>query len=326
LFHARFIAADRHQITERVLGMFGKESASRPQKFVLVATQVVEQSLDVDFDHMISEIAPIDLLLQRSGRIKRHARNANGEMIDGPDQRGDPVLHVLLPPTEKEDKKGTVKKIEKPEFGSSTFIYQRYPLLRTLEVLDHNSEVNLPDKFRPFIEAVYGDGLPPAASDDLKTAKETWGDLQEDLAAQAGEFLLCEPMADEFDPVGADEVGDDSDDGNGWRARTRLGLEDVLVIPLSAKQVEKYKKGDLHPRLVKWFYQRSVKIPPYYWPPKAAKGYGQPALGEKKLRGAWLLPVKQANGGWSWSGIKEDGKPYEIKYDPTIGLTHGADK
>jgi hypothetical protein len=150
--------------------------------------------------------------------------------------------------------------------------------------------------------------------------------LQEDFTAQAGQFLLCEPMADEFDPVSADEVGDDSDDGNGWRARTRLGLEDVLVIPLSAKHVEKYKKGDLHPRLVKWLYQRSVKIPPHYWPPKAAKGDGQPVLGEKKLRGAWLLPVKPANGGWSWSGINKDQKPFEIKYDPTIGLTHGGDK
>jgi CRISPR-associated endonuclease/helicase Cas3 len=384
LFHARFTADDRQKITERVLEMFGKNSASRPPKFVLVATQVVEQSLDVDFDHMISDIAPIDLLLQRSGRIKRHSRNWTGEMIRGADQRGDPVLHVLTPKLEG----GKL-----PKFGASEFIYQPYPLLRTIDVLvrlklmaeilvslasvevaqsvkaklqalkdkefgsreeflaalsnqltneelehfqDHvlnhpdvlsaNSVVNLPDKFRPLIEAVYGDDLPPVASEAMRKAKQNWDDLQEDLTAQAGEFLLCEPMADEFDPVGADEVGDDSDDGNGWRARTRLGLEDVLVIPLSTEDVEKFKKGDLHPKVVKWLYQRSVKIPPYYWPPKAAKEYGQPVLGEKKLRGVWLLPVKGSNGAWSWSGIKEDGKSYEINYDSTIGLTHGGDK
>ena len=326
LFHARFTASDRQKISERVVAMFGTESGSRPQKFVLVATQVVEQSLDVDFDDMISDIAPIDLLLQRSGRIKRHPRDKKGKLVAGSDQRGSPVLHVLLPATEKKGKNGTIKKIETPDFGSSQKIYHRYPLLQTVGVLSANEEIELPQEFRVLIEAVYGDGLPAGASDDLKQAKQEWIDWQEDLAAQAGEFLLCEPMADEFDPVAADEVGDDSDDGNGWRARTRLGLEDVLVIPLSAKQVEKYKKGDLHPRLVKWLYRRSVKIPPYYWPPKAEKGYGQPALGDKKLRGAWLLPVQQANGSWSWSGIKEDGKPYEIKYDPTIGLTHGGDK
>jgi hypothetical protein len=99
-----------------------------------------------------------------------------------------------------------------------------------------------------------------------------------------------------------------------------------LIIPLSAEQVEKYKKGDLHPRLVKWLYQRSVKIPPYYWPPRPAKGFDKPALGEKKLRGAWLVPVKPANGGWSWCGLNDKGKPYEIKYDSTMGLTHGGER
>ncbi len=317
LFHARFTASDRQRITEKVLAVFGKETTDRPKKYLLVATQVVEQSLDVDFDHMISEIAPIDLLLQRSGRIKRHTRDSTGKLISGRDQRGDPVLHVLVP-----TKDGN----KPPKFGASEIIYSRYPLLRTLEALEGKGQVNLPKEFRPLIEHVYGNSLFTDASDDLKEAKQEWDDLQEDLAAQAGEFLLCEPMADEFDPVGADEVGDDSDDGNGWRARTRLGLEDVLVIPLSVKQVEKYKGGELHPRLVKWLYKRGVKIPPYYWPPRPAKGYEQPLLGEKRLRGVWLLPPKKANGGWTWEGIKEDGKTYRIDYDPKIGLTHGGDK
>lgn len=327
LFHSRFTAADREIITSQVLDKFGKgrwegegdnrrfKPAERPDKFVLVATQVVEQSLDVDFDYMISEIAPIDLLLQRSGRTKRHARDTAGKVISGPDQRGDPELHVLVP-SENGNKP--------PKFGASELIYRRHPLLRTLEAL--KNRINLPEEFRPLIEAVYGDSLQAEPSDDLKEAKQEWDDLQEDLAAQAGEFLLCEPMADEFDPAGADEVGDDSDDGNGWRARTRLGLNDVMVIPLSAKQVEKYKGGDLHPRLVKWLYKRSVKIPPYSWPPRPVKDYGQPVLGEGKLRGVWLLPVKKESDGWAWSGVKEDGKPYAIKYDPTIGLTHGGEK
>jgi CRISPR-associated endonuclease/helicase Cas3 len=186
LFHARFAACDRQHITEKVLDLFGKDRPNRPAKFVLVATQVVEQSLDVDFDDMISEIAPIDLLLQRSGRMHRHRKRAH-----------DPVLRVLLPEQDG-----------KPKFGASEKIYERYPLLRTREVLGGSSEITLPDRFRPLIESVYGDRLPAGASDDLKEARQEWDDLREDLAAQAGEFLLCEPMADEFDPVGADEVGD----------------------------------------------------------------------------------------------------------------------
>ena len=74
LFHARFKAGDRSRLAERVTKLFGKDRAFRPTRFVLVATQVVEQSLDVDFDSMISEIAPVGFCsLQRSGRLHRHA-------------------------------------------------------------------------------------------------------------------------------------------------------------------------------------------------------------------------------------------------------------
>jgi CRISPR-associated endonuclease/helicase Cas3 len=73
LFHARFAMGDRLAIEEKVLERFGRE---RPQRYpggaVLVATQVVEQSLDLDFDLVVSDLAPIDLLIQRAGRLWRH--------------------------------------------------------------------------------------------------------------------------------------------------------------------------------------------------------------------------------------------------------------
>jgi CRISPR-associated endonuclease/helicase Cas3 len=209
LFHARFAASDREEMTQRVLDLFGKghwdgegderrfTPANRPKKYVLVATQVVEQSLDVDFDYMISELAPIDLLLQRSGRMKRHSRDENGNLIDGADRRRGPVLHVLAPTTEGN---------KTPKMGASEMVYQAYPLLRTLEVLNGKDQVDLPKEFRPLIEAVYGETSSTRTSDDLEIAKLVWNEFQEDVAAQAGQYLLCEPMADEFDPVGADEV------------------------------------------------------------------------------------------------------------------------
>lgn len=332
LFHARFAASDREEITKKVLDLFGKGHwegkvdkrrfilPSRPTQYVLVATQVVEQSLDVDFDYMISELAPIDLLLQRSGRIKRHARDKNGNLIDGADQRGEPVLHVLTPITEGN---------KPPKIDTTKTVYQEYPLQRTLKVLkdlNDRKQVDLPKMFRPLIEEVYGEISSTWTSDDLEIERLVWKEFQWDLAAQAGQYLLCEPMADEFDPVGADEVGDDSDDGNGWRARTRLGLEDVLVIPVDPGELPTLTKGDVDRDKVKELYQHSVKIPPNYWPPKPAKGYGKPELGTGRLRGVWLLPKKPEDGGWSWSGVKDDKKAYVIKYDQTIGLTHGGEK
>jgi CRISPR-associated endonuclease/helicase Cas3 len=332
LFHARFAASDREKITKKVLDLFGKGhwdgegdkrrfvSPNRPTKYVLVATQVVEQSLDVDFDHMISELAPIDLLLQRSGRIKRHARDKNGNLIEGADQRGEPVLHVLTPITEGN---------EPPKIDTKKTVYQEYPLLRTLKVLKDlkdRKQVDLPNEFRPLIEAVYGETSSWTSDDQEIANKLAWNEFQWDLAAQAGQFLLCEPMADEFDPVGADEVGDDSDDGNGWRARTRLGLEDVHVIPVDPNELPTLTKGDVGRDKVKELHQRSVKIPANYWPPKPAKGFGKPVLGAERLRGVWLLPVMNEEEGWSWSGVRDDKKSYVIKYDRTIGLTHGGEK
>lgn len=78
LFHARFPSDQRSEIEKRVLELFGEsgklEDGTRPRKGLLIATQVAEQSLDLDFDFMLSDLAPIDLLLQRVGRMHRHKR------------------------------------------------------------------------------------------------------------------------------------------------------------------------------------------------------------------------------------------------------------
>ena len=76
LFHARFPFGRRKEIEDAVLKRFGKDggASGAATSGVLVATQVVEQSLDLDFDVMVSDVAPVDLVLQRAGRLHRHAR------------------------------------------------------------------------------------------------------------------------------------------------------------------------------------------------------------------------------------------------------------
>ena len=90
-FHSRFVATDRAKIENMLLESVGKNSTQDIRnRLIVVRTQVIEQSLDLDFDTMITELCPIDLLLQRSGRLHRHERKR-------PSGCEEPVLAVLRP-------------------------------------------------------------------------------------------------------------------------------------------------------------------------------------------------------------------------------------
>ena len=80
LTHARFIDIDRMENENRLRSMLGPnatiENGQRPYRHVVVGTQVLEQSLDIDFDVLVTDVAPVDLILQRIGRCHRHQRTA----------------------------------------------------------------------------------------------------------------------------------------------------------------------------------------------------------------------------------------------------------
>lgn len=71
--HARFAAEDRRLLDKAVAERFGRGSTA---PVVLVATQTVEQSLDIDADFLITDLAPADVLLQRLGRLHRHGERS----------------------------------------------------------------------------------------------------------------------------------------------------------------------------------------------------------------------------------------------------------
>lgn len=90
-FHSRFLTSDRAEIEKKLLACTGKKSAvAARNRLIVVGTQVIEQSLDLDFDYMITELCPMDLLLQRSGRLHRHDR-------ERPEKLRNPELLVLEP-------------------------------------------------------------------------------------------------------------------------------------------------------------------------------------------------------------------------------------
>ncbi len=154
LFHARYTLADRLTIEQRVLARFGKKSKNEQRKGqILIATQVVEQSLDLDFDHFITDLAPIDLVIQRAGRLHRHRRDTAGNPIDATDRRPEPTLTIHAPTWSDEP---TADWFKTP-FPKAQAVYEDHgQLWLTMKLLQENGGFRMPEDARALIEKVYG--------------------------------------------------------------------------------------------------------------------------------------------------------------------------
>jgi len=161
LFHSRFAMIDRQRIEQNIVTRFGKYSGKEERKGqVLIATQVVEQSLDLDFDVLITDLAPIDLVLQRAGRLCRHVRDVSGKTVRAgnteKDWRGTPVLYLFCPdPFSHAD----ANWLDLQQKGTKA-VYPHLGLLwLTAKILLHDKdggEFVMPDDARKLIEGVYG--------------------------------------------------------------------------------------------------------------------------------------------------------------------------
>ena len=129
LLHSSFLAQDRSNIEERIL----KTIENRPQKLVIIGTQVLEQSLDLDFDVLITDAAPMDLLLQRIGRLWRHNRKRANSFTK-------PVCYV---DTNSKSK----------AYQTDCFLYSRYLINHTVKLLP--DEIVLPTDIPVLIEKAY---------------------------------------------------------------------------------------------------------------------------------------------------------------------------
>jgi CRISPR-associated endonuclease/helicase Cas3 len=99
LYHARFLPRDRDRVERQLLDIAGKHAAPAARRsHLVVATQAAEQSLDLDFDEMATDLAPADSIIQRLGRRRRHPRQKSG-LIDpeGVDRREESLVLLHAP-------------------------------------------------------------------------------------------------------------------------------------------------------------------------------------------------------------------------------------
>lgn len=172
--HSRFMAVDRSSKDRWLRENFGPPgSGARPKRHIVVASQVAEQSLDIDFDLLVTDLAPVDLVLQRIGRLHRHPRS------DRPASVAEPACWITgadwsaQPPT--------------PVPGSRR-VYQPYTLLRSAAVLLPHLDgvpLRLPGDISPLTQAAYGDD--PVGPPDWQPAlTEAYARYQDEQATKEG--------------------------------------------------------------------------------------------------------------------------------------------
>ncbi|WP_422647498.1 CRISPR-associated helicase Cas3' [Actinoalloteichus caeruleus] len=224
--HSRFLACDRAEIDRGLLRRFGPpESApDRPPLHIVVASQVVEQSLDVDFDLMVTDLAPVDLLLQRMGRLHRHTRSR-------PTAVSSPRCAIV----------GVEDWAAEPARAhpGSRRVYGEHLLLRAAALMIDRDEIALPHDIAPLVQAGYGDttlgpnSWQPAMTAAAQAAEET----ANRRAANAKNYRLGAPSE-----TGAltgwlkAGVGDASEDTARGAAQVRDGAAslEVLVVERDA--------------------------------------------------------------------------------------------
>lgn len=222
LFHARFPVAWRDEIEAGVLSRFGKEDR-RPNRAIVVATQVIEQSLDLDFDLMVTELAPVDLVLQRAGRLHRHKRDHR------PGPLSKPRL-IIIDPTDEAGQ---------PDFGASAYVYEPYVLLRSHLVLRDLEHLDLPADTTRLIEGVYGEEGDLAEKADstmaaaLEKARERMQRHQEEDIFTAQQKLIAGPETENLLAQQNLALEEDARElHKALQALTRLGPPSIPVVCL----------------------------------------------------------------------------------------------
>jgi len=187
--HSRFIAADRIRKDGELLARFGPPGprVTRPARQIVVSSQVVEQSLDVDFDVLVSDLAPIDLVLQRMGRLHRHQRGI--DQCDRPAKLRSAHTYIT-----------GVDLAEAPpelEAAAAQHVYRTYPLLRSAAVLlpKLGRTIELPDDISPLVRAAYGpETIEPASWEQaVEDARAKWLQQIDQRIADAKKFQIAAP-------------------------------------------------------------------------------------------------------------------------------------
>lgn len=202
VLHSAFLATDRSEHEKELQCLIGK-NAKRPRKLIVIGTQVLEQSLDIDFDVLFTDIAPIDLLLQRAGRLHRHT-------ISRPKGLEKRYLYIM--------------KSKGNDYGAANeSIYEKYYLQKTEHFL--TSEILLPDDISRLVQLVYDE----ATDGEIPNLTEAKDKLMFDFKrekSKAKTFQINSPVYPDDETDLLDETWGDDYTIHRWLDRDKGNLNE----------------------------------------------------------------------------------------------------
>lgn len=298
LFHARFPVARRDELEQKCIRLFGKDKSHRPSRAILVATQVVEQSLDVDFDGMITSVAPIDLVLQRFGRLHRH------ENTPRPSSFASARAWILTPE-------------EPAQFGVNGLVYPPCLLNRTIHLLQNREFISLPEDIQPLVQEGYSSAS--LSGEELTSWLEMMA--ADSIKAAQGRGILLSRPDKVFSPMQDDPVFGDDSENDYLAIKTRLGdasIRVALVEPEIYKMLQSIsvsRNGKLYAAVENRSLAKKILANSVSLPARKISGKLSDLLdihGDKLIAGLEILPGE--------SGIYRDPCGTEIRFDPNLGV------
>ena len=267
LLHSRFTVKHRKKLEDDWMGKLGNEDGKckvkRPNGCVLIATQVVEQSVDIDADFIITELAPMDMLIQRFGRLWRHER------VLRPSEKPD-VLILTGDLKETGSKESLIEALGK----NNSMIYSPFILWKTWNILKDKKNISIPAELRTILENIYSEN-----EKEPESVKKLFDEMmarRKKLQLMAGGVMAGVMMP----------TGDDDEYRAGTRYcelpyidcllvkkidsignKARITLLDEEVLPVNADEKNRYITRQLHKNIVAVarynFGRADLKVPLY---------------------------------------------------------------
>lgn len=306
LLHSAFLAPDRTKLEEKLQKYIGK-GAKRPEKMIVIGTQVLEQSLDIDFDVLFTDIAPMDLVLQRIGRMHRHN-------IKRPKQLAAPTTYVL-----------GINSLG--DYGDANeAIYEKYWLMKTDHFLPNT--IQLPNDISNLVQAVYNSETDESIP-GIEGPRHDERVVVEKEESKAKAYQITTPYPDENLHGWLDRDREGTDDDTTAEAAVRDIKESIEVVlvqhtPNGDYLADGRSLDDVSEDVIA---QQLIRLPNAVTPDitkaidrleRITEKYYHSWLNSIWLKGMLALPLNQE--------LKADFNGWQIHYSKDLGLMYKKDE